>query len=346
MRAKSLSQRIRTGIKPIADSLGIGGWLRQAYVEMLMVGERTKFSLTGRPPLSSTILLAGSGRSGTTWLADALCRLPGVQQIFEPMHPRFNPDVRRIIGWDKAKETRSDAFNPTYLSDDPERPEWSVAIERALTGRTRNYFTDSARTSFFPDRFLVKDIWINLMLGYIAKRFSPKIIYILRHPCAVVDSRLGVKWSVNVQDILSQSELVEDYLLDFVSDIESETDILGAHAVWWAVENFVALQQLKQFPHFVVYYEDMIIHPERVLKSLLSWLGYETFPSVIYYMLNEPSRTSNHTPGDHGNSKRLASWKSNISQAEQSKILEWAERFELNMYGTEVLPCITYSSLN
>jgi hypothetical protein len=338
MWIETFSHRARAGIKPLVDHLGAVKYLRQIYVETLMLGERAKFSMVGWPPVSSTILLTGSGRSGTTWLADVLCTFSGTQQIFEPLHPRYNPDISRITGWEWDEKKTHHEHKILYLPPEPEMPEWTSLLEKALTGRSRNYFTDSSRTSFFPMRFLVKDIWTNLMLGYIAKRFDPKIIYILRHPCAVVHSRLGVNWAANVEDILSQPQLVSDYLTDVEEDIRCEKDIIGAHAVWWAVENLVALRQLQHVPHFLVYYEDLFLHPQETLESIVAWLGLDNLPPAINRVFDKPSRTSHLTQSGHGHINHLAAWKDDLAKADQHRILNWANRLGLSMYNSDILP--------
>ena len=61
--------------------------------------------------------------------------------------------------------------------------------------------------------FLIKEIRANLMLGYLYDHFQPKIIYLVRHPCAVTYSRTFMNnFGADVNDILSQEELTcKDY---------------------------------------------------------------------------------------------------------------------------------------
>jgi len=41
----------------------------------------------------NTILVAGSGRSGTTWLGDIIGSSAGFLSLFEPFDPRHVPDI-------------------------------------------------------------------------------------------------------------------------------------------------------------------------------------------------------------------------------------------------------------
>lgn len=332
---------IKRNAKYIIDGAGLGHFTRQMYVEFMSTGEKVKFGRHGRPTPATSIFLAGSGRSGTTWITDVLCALPGVQQIFEPLFPPWNERVRQITGWDK----RDPYIRSIYLRPEEEYPEWEDLWHHILTGKFRNYWTDYERTSWFPSRFLIKEVRANLMLGWLYRKFQPRILYIMRHPCAVVYSRLAAPqpWHADVQDILQQKELVEDYLSPWVSKIEHETDLLGAHAVWWAVENRVALQQLHKIPHALIFYEDLVLRPHETLETLLAWLGVQSIPQKVYQLLPQPSRMSNHTLAYRGAHDRLSRWQTSLSVEEQMRILAWAEHLGLEAYDAQPHPCITSS---
>lgn len=321
-------------IKQFAKKVGMDDTLRKSYVEFNFIGERARIALYGRPSPSSAILLAGSGRSGTTWLQEVLCALPGVQPIFEPLHPRFNAEVRRLTGYD----TQDPYIRAWYLRPDEEKPEWTALLEKTLTGQIRNYWTDYERITYFPNRYLIKVVRANMMLAYLHQHFQPKIIYILRHPCAVINSRLIVEWHADVQDILVQKKLMNDYCTPYMSQMLQEKDRIGAHAVWWAVENRVALDQLRRIPHFLVYYEQMVMQPKRVVNALLHWLGYDNVPEKLVKILSQPSRMSSVKLQYTDKQDRLFRWKDSLSLPDCQRILNWARCFGLEMYNEQPLP--------
>ena len=323
-------------IKPLTENIGIDNFLRMAFVESRLVGERINFAVIGRPQTSSAVLLAGSGRSGTTWISDVLCALPGVQQIFEPLHPFWNANVRDITGWDSFEPN----FQQIYLRAYEEHPFWLNHWEQILTGYYRNYWTDYVRTSWFPQRFLVKEIRANMMLEFLYRHFQLRIVYIMRHPCAVVQSRLGVKWHANIQDILNQISLVDDFLKPWVSTIERERDLVVAHALWWAVENLVALRQLETIPHYLVFYEDLVLKPDETIVPLLDWLGYDAVPVSVLKAFSKPSRMSSKRLSYHSEHDRLSRWQRSLPAVDQMRILEWVELLGLTMYNRYPLPQI------
>jgi hypothetical protein len=262
--------------------------------------------------------------------------LPGVQGIFEPLIPLWNARVRELTGWDREDPY----FRAVYLRPDRTYPGWDGLISETFAGRVRNYWTDYQRHAMFPNRFLIKEIRANLMLGHIYTLVEPTIVYVVRHPCAVVHSRTHIPtpWHADVGDILVQEELVSDYLQPLVHEIEREKDAVGAHAVWWMVENHIALDQLSRTPHYLVYYEELVLRPEAVLQDLIAWLGYSGLPRRVRSKIGQPSRMSDHTLGDQGSGNRLSRWRSGLSVDEQERVLVWARRLNPTLYGNAVLP--------
>jgi len=318
--------------KKLGTQIGVDDLLRRAYVETARLGERACFGLRGGPAPSSALILSASGRSGTTWLADVLCRAARAQTIFEPLHEGQFPEVRRLAGWEGESRVRA-----AYLRATDASPGWREYLERVLTGRVRSYWTDYTRTTFFPERFLIKAIRANMMLGFIRRNFSPKIIHMVRHPCAVVASRLEGGWDAQVSDILSQRALVEDVLSPLVADIAREHDAVGAHAVWWAVENAVARRDLEGHPHVFVFYETLMGDKTRGIQSILADLELEqTTPSPTF--VERPSRTT--TPMHRGDDaeRRLSRWQQQLGRHDKKRILDWAQRMGLGWYGDGPLP--------
>lgn len=314
--------------------LGLTSTFKKAYFEARLVGERIKFLFSERPSASDAVVVAGSGRSGTTWISSLILAAPGIQQIFEPLHPRHSSDeINSLTGWNSDKQTCS-----YYLRSGEEDLRWYSFWMRVLSGRVRNYWTDYDRSSYLPDRFLVKLIRANLMLGYIYENFCPRIVYIVRHPCAVVNSRLKVGWKADVSDILSQEQLIEDHLKPWVRDIEQERDVLGAQAVWWALENRVAMTDLSSRPHKFVFYEALCIDQEEQIRQVFDWLGLQQL-AASRWQFDRPSRMSRKGVDYSGaTGHRLSAWTRELSAYEQARILSWAQRLGILWYSEGVLP--------
>lgn len=307
---------------------------KRALVELTMLGERARFGLLGRPDASSAILVAGSGRSGTTWLMSVLSSARGVQPIFEPLYPAASPRAHRLTGF-RGHDRRF--LSSHYLRPGGDYPEWERFLGDALTGKIRSYWTDFERASVFPSRFAIKLIRANLMLGYIHDHFRPSIVYITRHPCAVVNARIGLGWRSTVADILRQDALVEDHLRPHVDRIAMETDPLGTHAVWWAVENLVATTELATRPHYRLAYEELCLRPVELARDLAEWLEIR-LPRRLEPIVRRPSRLSRRTQSELTVEERLSLWKEQLDADGQRRVLSWARRLGLEEYDEGLLP--------
>ena len=327
---------MRPFVKPWARYIGIEDHLKNLVVESRMMGERLKFLLQGQPSASQALLLVGSGRSGTTWICDLIAAAPHIQQIFEPLHPETSVEVQQLIGWKVNEEAH---IRPYYLRPSEIYPNWHSFLERLLTGQVRNYSTDFKRTSYWPDQFLIKLIRGNLMLGYIYDNFQPQIIYVIRHPCAVVHSRLKIPWHADTKDILKQEALVEDYLRPWIGDIEKEKDLLGAHAVWWAVENMVAMRELGTRPHYAVTYETLCLEPEDQIHQIYAWAGISKLPTSLDDIVERPSQTSSFSGMSYDSTMdRLSSWQRKLSSTDQHRVLDWVDKLGVTLYNEHPLP--------
>jgi hypothetical protein len=306
--------------------------LVKSVVNSKLIGEQLHFFLHQRPDANRAILLTGSGRSGTTWIQKVLGTLPGINQIFEPFNPNFVKDIRIMTGWSRENFPQTKSY---YLRSDGEYPQWKKYLECVLTGRVRNNWTERIQNDCSPNRYLIKFIRANLILGYIHAHYSPQTIYVIRHPCAVVYSRLRLNWHADVEDILSQEALVEDYLKSWVRYIEKERDLLGSHAVWWAVENLVASNELSNIDHYRVSYEKLCQEPDFYFNDISKWLGYENLALTkdIYISSSRKDDISYS-----GNSERFSYWRERLSSDQVKRIIDWAHRLGLPWYTEELLP--------
>ncbi len=324
-----------------ANMPGVQAEVKQAWVDARRLGERAMFAVSGPPAPSTAILLASSGRSGSTWLGDMLAAAPGVQQIFEPLDPRNAEQYRRLMAWPPG--LTSSAFKRQYLRPNADAPQWAAFWEDVLRGRVRTYLTDYSRTSFFPRRFLIKTIRANMMLGFVARNFGPGQVFLMRHPAAVVNSmfhRVRAPWPADVRDLLAQEALVADYLRPWVSELERVSNAFEALAVWWAVENRVALDQLQNTPHYLIFYEWLSLRPRQEISELTRWLQMpeDAVPDTLLHRYSRTtSKKQRQRPGEDV-MVRLSAWQRELSAEEQRIVQTWVERMAIPWYGEDVLP--------
>ncbi len=290
------------------------------------IPEQLRFLIVPRPSPAQSIILAGSGRSGTTWIADLLTSYSNIQQIFEPLNPVWVTQASKVTGWGRDRRI----VRSKYLRSSDQHGDWEEFLQQMLTGRVRSWgWTDHKRTSYFPDRYLIKEIRMNLMLGYVYDRFQPTIIYLVRHPCAVIHSQLKSGWHASIADILSQEELVEDHLRPFLDQIEQVRESrLGTLALWWALENSIALKELSLRPHVFIRYEGLLEQSFHDLSILFDGTG-AVIDEKAFQNAKRPSRTARNVGGNYFY-RPSAKWQRDLSDEDKKVIMRWVEMFGLN----------------
>lgn len=267
-------------------------------------------------------LLAGSGRSGTTWLADLISRGGGYRLVFEPFHPE-----RRGI--------REHFNSKQYLRADDEREDLLAPARAIFSGKDRSLWTDRFRGRLLARRRrLVKDIRANLMLGWVKANFPEMpVILLLRHPCAVVLSRLRLGWRDNLDETMRQRDLLQDFLTPFEAEMGAARTPFERHVFLWCIDNYVPLMQLGPDDLHLVFHEHLRDHPEAELRRLLASLGQDLDARALR-VVNRPSSLSRNgavpPPGD---------WRGHLSREQIRRASEILNLFGLDaVYGEDPTP--------
>ena len=269
----------------------------------------------------STILLAGSGRSGTTWVADLINHDQSYRTMFEPFDPTRVPVVDTFARHQYLRAANRDA---RFL-----RPATAI-----MTGRVRHPWIDKNNSKLICRRRLVKEIRANLYLHWLRRMFaSIPLVFLMRHPCAVVASKMHLGWKADLASLLSQDELMADHLHPFETLIHDTTDLFEQHVLIWAIENHVPRQELQD-DLGVVFYERLVEHPEVEVPRLFSLLG-QAVPTGIESTLSQPSRLSkSHSAVTTGDDK-LQRWRADVSREQTRAAIGILAAFGLDEIYTD-----------
>jgi Sulfotransferase family len=262
-----------------------------------------------------TAMLVGTARSGTTWVAELIDSQIPCRVMFEP----FNPD--------RVEECRSFEYFQ-YVRPDDDHPALLAYCERLVRGQVRGRWIDSHATHVFPRFRLIKDIRPTLMLRWFHQRFREvPLLYLLRHPCAVVLSRMRLGWATDddVHRFLRQPQLVSDYLSPYMDVIYRAQTDEEKHAIVWCISNLVPLRQFADGAWTLLRYEQLREQPEREVPRIFSALGIEFRPAVLG-ALNRPSRTTRASGRrDHG-----GAWTGELTTRQADRIFATVEAFGLD----------------
>jgi hypothetical protein len=278
----------------------------------------------GRRDHRDSVFLAGSGRSGTTWVADVVNHKGDYRLVFEPFHPGK-------VG------IFSNFASKQYLRPGDRREEYLTPARQVLTGELRSPWTDRFHRGFAPRRRLIKDIRANLLLGWMRANFpGMPMILLLRHPCAVVASRLALGWKDNLCETLAQGELVEDFLRPMEAEIKGARDAFERHLFVWCIDNHVPLRQFAPGEIHLAFYEHFVADPEAETRRLFASLG-ERGDGRVRRALARPSPLTRKDAASGG--WPLDAWRRSVTDAQLRRATEILGLFGLDrVYGEGTMP--------
>lgn len=299
-----------------------------------------------------TFLIAGSGRSGTTWIADALASCERCFQVFEPFNAEKVPAVPR---WG-----RGCGLPGPYLRPHEPQQEWQTYVASLCRGDVSNIWTRqdwrlvprsleriplAERVAYRLARrrrereereaqtLVIKEIRANLMLGWLSEQFELPVLYIMRHPCAVVASRLRLGWSDDLGELESQPSLVADFLAPYQDVIGRAETAVERLAIIWCVENLVPLAQGKDRGWCWCNYETCLGDPSRTFSRMREFFGLRESRASDAAMRRHVSSPET-VPGRHRR------WHGSLSEKEGLAVLRVCKQFGLDFYADRPDPVV------
>lgn len=275
-----------------------------------------------------SILVAGVGRSGTTWLANVIASQLSCRIIWEPFNPQT---VDEFSGFPDFLYRRRGSSDPELLS----------FATRVLEGAVRNSWVDREILRFRFDCRLVKVIRANLMLGWLRERFPElPLIFMTRHPCAVVLSRMQAQWGArdDLDALLAQPELAQDFLQSRTEEIDKAQSLEAQHALLWCIQHLVPMRQLQGERFLCLFYENLCLRPEEEIARIFGYLE-RPYRSSVFKILDTPSKTALSSSAIRTGEDRITNWARRLSPRQVGEILAVVESFGLGfLYSDSVLP--------
>ena len=317
--------------------------------------------------LKDTIILAGSPRSGTTWLMEILRIIPGYITLFEPLNPLYLP-----------KSFEVGFRSRTYLPPEEDWPIGEEHLRNILTSRPLYDFSSFEKMvmkrklnkiifdyldqlkaeklmhNLVGNKLLVKFIRLNRLLPWVTKRYQLRsMILIIRHPCAIVDSQLKTGFcgyhpnnppyrdiyptKKNILDEASQIDGLDSSILKKLKEIKTREEIIAAS---WCLDNYVPLSYQKPYPWSVVLYEKLMKDGEREINRLFNEIGEKNVRRSVYKHLRIPSMVIQKGESDIVTKAdiQLSKWKKSLTEKQIERILSIVYVFDLDFYTEDLEP--------
>jgi hypothetical protein len=273
-------------------------------------------------------MLAGCGRSGITWLAEIIAARLSGRIMFEPFHAHRVERLKELHYFHYLRPTDTNALLAQYSED-------------VFSGRIRHIWVDKVVDRLLPRCRIVKEIRANLFLKWLHVQFPQvPLVFMLRHPCAVVLSRLQLNWATDsdIEPLLAQPRLIEDHLGEFMEVIRRARTVEEKHAVIWCVANLVPLRQFAADDLPVVFYEDLCMNPGEAIPAVLRSIG-QTSESFDSTTIAKPSSTARRNSAIVQGSDAVNRWTVRLTPDQIRNILNIVNAFGLSaVYGDSVIP--------
>lgn len=280
------------------------------------------------------VLLAGSSRSGTTWVQQIINSHHDYRVIFEP----FRADKVRCIPPLPHKHL--------YVRPNAEMPLFSQCVTRIVQGRLRSRWTDRGNRPKLYRRRLIKATRANLLLNWFSTQFpAVKIILLLRHPCAVSLSQIKIGWSQDVaplRNLTEQPHLIADYLQPFMPLFRDASDPFEINILFWAVQNYVPLQQFflerDSAEIHLLFYEKLCTDPTTELDHLCKFLNRPLTPTVMEAW-RKPSTTTAKWSAIVSGASLIDAWRDELTTTQINRAVQLLKHFGLDqLYDEAAMP--------
>jgi len=282
----------------------------------------SRFYINFNNSLKNTVLLAGTGRSGTTWISNIINYDNEYRDIFEPFSTVY------------TKECHGFAYKQ-YLRENDDNEYFLKTARMILSGRVGNKWIDQYNRLFFCKKRLVKDIRLNFLLKWIRIHFPEiPIVFLIRHPIAVAHSRLRLGWDTHLEKILSQDELIEDFFQDTIDIIRKSRSKFERQIYLWCIENYVPLKTLSRSDAYFACYESFCIQPEKESRKLLHWIG-KGYDQRLKSVIGAPSKVSSSHSAVNTGDDLVCNWKKEVTQTECNKAVDILSLFGMDHYYTD-----------
>ena len=272
------------------------------------------------------MILAGMGRSGTTWAARLINYDQSYRILFEPFCPWVTREARRF---EYMQYINPRCHNPILVNQ----------AKKILSGRPRNYWVDGENEKIIYRRRIIKDIRANLMLGWL-KKIMPQmpIVLMIRHPLAVTASWLHLGWGKELRGkrsefsiLTSQKALLNDFpLISEVIEIIDQKSLFEQILFQWCVFYYVPFRTLMKHDSFLLFYENLILEPEHELKRLFQYLR-QPYNWQAIHKISRKSSSTNYLKRDFNKDRTqlLSGWKARFSEAQIQRARTILAMFEL-----------------
>jgi len=298
------------------------------------------------------IIILSFGRSGSTWVSDIISKALGGLLLFEPLHPEtcsFAPEICYSDASDAQSSERLAGLLDKILAKQ-DRNRW--LLRNHLFSPLEEVSPTFVETVWDEcDVLGFKEIRATFLIDWLLEHFHARIVYLVRHPYAVIASLHRRKNFWNEFGFEQHWRLFQEHVLlnprhqsllrPYFSIITNAQTQTARETVMWAVTHKIATATLAEHGLPTFYYEDFYENPFPTTRSLLNYLGHDAniHPAHIFV----PSMTTIRTvhglsssESDYSTKGLALFWQDILSPTELRIIGEIVQAFNIHDYADKL----------
>ena len=326
-------------------------------------------------PSLSLGAIFGASRSGTTWLGTLISSHPDVAYRFEPFHrlAKTQPDIERSLKILRSPQLSSEDRSQIYHSLLPAYPEiekppffhknyqmplnwgrraiWPLSRRNPLAGQIfRRLYTPNTPSDNSPTLIFKQVEMVDIVTPFLETLDVP-VVYLMRHPCAVVWSR--IKGQQNALMPTGRAQKLDNILRDcfpelaeqYAGKLETTTE---KEAMLWRIDVESVLSACsKSSRGLPIFYENLVANTVTVVEQIFQHFGLSLTQETSSFIEDSTCSTSNlrQKRGEIGinpyfsvfrNSQAVCDkWKDEMPAEERSRVTNIVGECKAFQMGTE-----------
>ncbi|MAZ72119.1 MAG: sulfotransferase family protein [Flavobacteriaceae bacterium] len=236
------------------------------------------------------IIIVGSARSGTSWLAETIAKQHRYRSLFEPEH-EFNTSKGHLLCDRLVTQKEDFEAGHAYL-----KKVFANRVDNNWIAQNSNRKWKRHLWPLIPKKFIIKFVRCNLAAHYMNQIFGIPVVHIIRNPYEVLHSqqRVNFPWLYDLRRFANDKKLVAVLQKEFnfqFKPLENYTEIEKL-ALRWSIENVVpvTIQQTENLNYRIIKHEDLRNNLELFLE-LCKDFNLKPLPNIAEEYKKPSSKT-------------------------------------------------------